>query len=606
MVLNGRRSKVVVARWLGIVMPGVPVAVLVAGLAAAGCARPRPPAASPPPATLALAPCTVPGIARSVRCGRFEVWEDRAARAGRKIALRVVVVPAAGPDRTGDPIVLFAGGPGDALIYDAAGAATEYAELNRRRDLVLIDARGTGDSSALACAALKTREGILGVLDGFLPVAAVKACRQELEPRAALALYTTSNAVDDVDDVLGALGYDRVNLAGASYGTFAALEYLRRHPARVRAVALHGVVPTDTRSPLYFASDAQRALDLLLAACAADAACHAAFPDTAGELQRLLPALARQPATVTVPDPKTGQPRSFSLSRNAAAQTVRYMLYWPTTAATIPLYVHLASRGDLRRLAESALQWGELVSSLSDGFFLSVTCTEDVPLVSLDEAARAAAGTFLGDLRARAQKAACAEWPRGELPPGFVAPVRSDVPVLLISGERDPVTPAHWAEQAGKTLPHATHVVIPGGAHGFGGQKGADCVDRLVTTFVERGTERDLDTRCVAAIEPIPFALHDERPAEIELSAAELDAFTGTYTGTDGEVVITRADRVLHAALAGRPPLVLTPVGPARFRVDGVGPGMFVEFQRSGGATVGAKLVQGSAVPLLLQRKTGS
>ena len=236
---------VAVARGIGI---GLGVA---AGLTAAACARPRPPATAPPPATLALAPCTIPGIpgiARSVRCGRFEVWEDRAARAGRKIALRVVVVPASGPDRAGDPIVPFAGGPGEAVVDDAGGAATPYAELNRRRDLVLIDVRGTGDSNSLACAALRTREGILGVLDGFLPVAGVKACRQALEPRAALAQYTTSNAVDDVDDALGALGYDRVNLVGASYGTFAALEYLRRHPARVRTVALEGVVPPDTSS----------------------------------------------------------------------------------------------------------------------------------------------------------------------------------------------------------------------------------------------------------------------------------------------------------------------------------------------------------------------
>jgi pimeloyl-ACP methyl ester carboxylesterase len=593
---------VAVARGIGI---GLGVA---AGLTAAACARPRPPATAPPPATLALAPCTIPGIpgiARSVRCGRFEVWEDRAARAGRKIALRVVVVPASGPDRAGDPIVPFAGGPGEAVVDDAGGAATTYAELNRRRDLVLIDVRGTGDSNSLACAALRTREGILGVLDGFLPVAGVKACRQALEPRAALAQYTTSNAVDDVDDALGALGYDRVNLVGASYGTFAALEYLRRHPARVRTVALEGVVPPDTRAPLYFASDAQRALEQQLAACAADAACHAAFPDPAGELQRLLAELERQPAPVTVPAAGTGKLLSFSLSRSAAAQAVRYLLYQPTSAAQIPLYVHLASQGDFRRLAESALLYGQLVSSLSDGFFLSVTCTEDVSQFSLDEATRAAAGTFLGDLRARAQKAACAEWPRGATPPDFTDPVRSGVPVLLVSGERDPVTPARWAAQAARTLSHATHVIIPGGSHGFGGLKGADCVDRLVTAFVERGTERDLDTRCVAAIEPVPFALHDERPAEVELAVAELDAFAGTYAGSDGEVVIFRADRVLHAALAGRPPFVLTPVGSARFRVDGAGPGVFIEFQRSGGAVVGAKIEQGSAAPLVLQRTPG-
>lgn len=591
MAIDLPRLRPAFARWLVVL------------LAAAGCARSAPRAAAPVPAGLALASCQIPGLARSVRCGRFEVWEDRQARAGRKIALRIVVVPATGPDRAPDPVVSFAGGPGDSVVGEAASAATVYAELNRRRDLVFIDVRGTGESNGLACAQLRTRDGLLGVLDSFLPVEGVWACRRDLEPRAQLALYTTSNAVDDVDDALAALGYDRVNLTGASYGTFAALEYLRRHPARVRVVELLGVVPPDTRSPLYFARDAQQALDQLLAACAADTGCHAAFPDTAGELQRLLAELERQPAQLTLADPRTGHPLRFSLGRNAAAQTVRYMLYRPTTAAMIPLYVHLASQGDLRRLGESAVAWGQLVSSLSDGFFLSVTCTEDVSQFSLDEATRASAGTFLGDFRARAQKAACAEWPRGELPPGFSEPVRSDVPVLLISGERDPVTPAHWAEQAAKTLPHATHVIVPGGAHGFGGLKGADCIDQLVTAFIERGSARDLDTRCVTRIQPVPFTLRDERPAEVELSAAELDRFSGTYTGDGGEVAITRAGRVLHATFAGEPPLVLTPVGATRFRVDGAGPGMFVEFQASGDSITGAVVEQGAAERLPLQRK---
>jgi len=185
-------------------------------------------------------------------------------------------------------------------------------------------------------------------------------------------------------------------------------------------------------------------------------------------------ALPKKPAEVTIEDPKTGEPLEIVFGRSAAAQTIRYMLYLPTMAAQIPLHVHLASQGDYSRLAEGAYFFGNLAASLSDGFFLSVTCAEDVAFYTEAEAQEAARGTFLGDFRARVQKAACAEWPRGVVTADFNAPVRSDAPTLLLSGERDPVTPASDAERAAQSLPHARRVVIPGAGHDYGGEKGAE------------------------------------------------------------------------------------------------------------------------------------
>jgi pimeloyl-ACP methyl ester carboxylesterase len=488
-------------------------------------------AAQGPPSHLALAPCRLPGVKRKVRCGRFEVYEDRARHAGRKISLSVVVLPSIGPGREPDPVFVFEGGPGESAVESAAGEAAGNADINRKRDIVLVDVRGTGDSNGLQCKALQGHEGVLGFLESFLPVEGVRACRRDLEPRADLKLYTTTAAVDDVDDVRAALGYDRVNLQGGSYGTFAALNYMRRHPGHVRTAVLVGVVPPDTRMPLYFARDAQTALDQVIAACARDSSCHTAFPDPAGEMGRLLARLEAQPAEVTIKDPKTGQPLKIVLGRSAAAQTIRYMLYLPITAAQIPLQVHMAAQGDFARLAETAYFWGNLAASMAHGFFLSVTCAEDVPLFTPAGAEDAAKGTFLGDFRARVQKAACAEWPRGETPAGFTQPVRSEAPTLLISGERDPVTPAAWAERAARSLPRSKLLVVPGGGHGFDGEKGVDCLDRLATKFVERGTERDLDTSCVARVQPVPFALRDDRAAEVELPTGDLDRFAGTYAG---------------------------------------------------------------------------
>ena len=553
---------------------------------------------------LSLTPCKVAGIEREVRCGRFEVYEDRAKHAGRKISLRVVVVPSTGPEHAADPVFIFEGGPGASAVESAAGEAAGGAEGNRKRDIVLVDVRGTGDSNGLQCKALQGREGVLGYLESFLPVEGVRACRKELEPKADLKLYTTALSVDDVDDVRAALGYDRINVQGGSYGTFAALNYMRRHPEHVRTAVLEGIVPPDTRLPLSFARDAQTALDKVIEACGRDSACHAAFPDTAGEIGRLLARLDGHPAEVTVKDSKTGQPLKFELGRSAAAQTIRYMLYLPITAAQIPLQVHLASQGDFARLAESAYFFGNFVTGMSDGFYLSVTCSEDVPLFTPAEAAEAARGTFLGDFRARAQKAACAEWPRGETPAGFTEPVRSETPTLLISGERDPVTPAAWAEKVARTLPHSKSVVVPGGGHGYDGEKNLECLDRIALAFVERGTEKGLDTSCVAGIEPVPFALRDDRAAEVEVPAAELDRFAGTYVGSDGrELVVKRQDANLQVVLGEGDSFILTAIGPARFRIEGAPPGFFIEFQREGDRVAAMQLEQGANDRQTLKRK---
>ena len=548
---------------------------------------------SPSP-RLSLAPCKLPGIERAVRCGRFEVYEDRAKRVGRKIMLRVAVLPATGSAHEPDPVFVFEGGPGQSAVESAASEAEGNAELNRKRDLVLVDVRGTGDSNGLQCKALQGHEGVLGFLDSFLPAEGVRACRRDLEPRADLKLYTTSAAVDDVDDVRAALGYDRINLQGGSYGTLAALDYMRRHPEHVRTAVLSGVVPPDTRMPLSFARDAQTALDQVLAACARDAACHAAFPDTAGELGHVLARLEEHPAEVAVKDPKTGQPLKVVLGRSAAAQTIRYMLYIPILAAQIPLQVHMAERGDFSRLAEGAYFWGNLAASASEGFYLSVTCAEDVPFFTAARAKEAAQGTFLGDFRARVQKAACAEWPRGEIPAGFSLAVHSDAPTLLISGERDPVTPATWAERAARDLPHSKRVVVPGGGHGFDGEKGIDCLDRLAIALVERGSEKNLDTGCVARIEPVPFALRDERAPEVELSTDDLDRFVGAYAGADGqEVVVRRRGGILQLVMGEGNEFALTAIGPARFRVEGAPPGFFAEFERADGTVTSLRMELG-------------
>jgi pimeloyl-ACP methyl ester carboxylesterase len=476
---------------------------------------------------LALSPCNSPGLPADALCGTYEVFENRGSRTGRKIPLRVAVIPANAPKKEPDAIAYFAGGPGESAVMDGSWIAEMIRTQGpQTRDLLLVDLRGTGQSAPLSCSELGGKRGIQGFLDDFMPAEDVRSCRERLSKTADLTQYTSEIAVDDVDEVRAALGYEKLNIIGASYGTRTAQVYMRRHPSRVRTSTLLVTLPNDGRTPLDFARSAQNALDGLIAECAGDAACRAAFPRLSEEIAEILRRTEKEPVRVELIDTDTGEPFELRLNRNGLAQTLRYMLYSTNRAAQLPLLVHLAAQGDFRPLAENARIFGTFI--WADGYFLGITCAEDVPFIREEEIPAAVAGTFLGEFRIRRQQAACKAWSAAHLGPDFLAPTVSDAPTLIVSGERDPVTPPRYAEQVLRHLRHGIHVVIPDGAHGNNGMKGRECEEEMMVRFIEAGSTERFDSSCVARMERPAFALSLGDP-EMTLAAADLEPLTGTY-----------------------------------------------------------------------------
>ena len=454
-------------------------------------------------AALRLEPCPVPGVSETLRCGTLEVLENRAAPRGRRIGLRIIVVPAKEPAVGAAPLFHLEGGPGVA----ATGAAPLYAgdlqEYRRRRAVVLVDRRGTGGSNGLRC----TWDEMRSRLEKMYSHDDVVDCRKRLEARADLTQYGTEAAADDLDDVRAALGYDRIDLFGLSYGTRLALVYMRRHPDRVRSVVLMGPAPTDLAMPLHHAHDGQRALELLLSDCASEPACGRAFPRLREELRAVLDRLARAPVAVSLPDARNGPPSTYHLTRGAFAEQLRTRLYAPSSRSALPLAIHAASRGDFGPFLEP-LRSGGGGPEIAEGLYLSVTCAEDVPFIDPAEAERLAAGTALGTYRVREQRAACQEWPRGRVDPDFRRPVEATAPTLIVSGERDPVTPPRLGEQVVRHLPNARHVVIPQGSHVPVGIEPIGCLDGLLLRFYANPAAlKRLDAACLEDMRAQPFVL---------------------------------------------------------------------------------------------------
>ena len=436
---------------------------------------------------------------RQALCTRFVVPEDRAHPEGRKIGLHVAWLKARASNPKPDALFFIAGGPGQAATEAFLEEAPAFDRIRSEHDIVLVDQRGTGGSNRLDCpqppAVAQPTEAEIA--------AAAQACLKQLpgDPR----FYTTTVAVQDLDAVRSAMGYPQVDLYGISYGTRVALQYLRAFPDATRAVVLDGVVPADLALGPDISLDAQRALGLIFTRCAQASGCKQAFPDLATDFSALQDDLDGRPVSVSLRDPLTGAPRTEQLTWEKVATAVRLMSYQSETAALLPLLIHQAAvQHDYLPLMSTALLFtDQLQESFAQGMGVAVVCTEDAPFISEDaQLQKQLRDTYLGASTLDSITRSCKYWPRGVMDPDFKKPVVSAKPVLLLSGEDDPITPPGNAERAARTLSGSLSLVVPGQGHGnvFRG-----CVPRITAAFVDAGTVKDLDTRCVRDIRPFPF-----------------------------------------------------------------------------------------------------
>jgi pimeloyl-ACP methyl ester carboxylesterase len=465
------------------------LAILVIVLALAAC---RPGAAGH---AQGLEPCRLPGIEREILCGKVDMPEDPDAPTGRTIAIHFAVVPAVARTAQPDPIFVLAGGPGQAASRVIGQVMPVFAELNARRNLVFVDQRGTGRSNALDCSDEDT--SLAATLDPAQQLGRLKRCLAEL--RADTRQYATWIAVRDYDAVRRRLGAERVNLWGGSYGTRAALDYLRQFPRHVRTVVLDGAAPPDMVLPAAFSVDADAALGALASACRADARCRERFPDFEARIGALL-ARADAGFDVVVTHPLTGQAQPLHVDHRLLASLLRVPLYVPSLGSVLPHALAAAGGGDFNALvALSAAVSGRTRENLALGMHFAVVCAEDLPRVGAAERsamARTRFGTAFADLYAEA----CTAVATRPVPQEFYQVPRSDVPVLVLSGGLDPATPPRHGAAIAARLGNARHIVAPYLGHGLSAQA---CTPRLITRFVRTASFDGLDADC---LEKLPAA----------------------------------------------------------------------------------------------------
>lgn len=376
----------------------------------------------------------------------IRVYENRAAHSGKQIDLHVVVLHATGRPVAPDPIVWLTGGPGAAATDDEGFFAKAFAKLRAHHDIVLVDQRGTGHSAPLDCA-IYDRAHFQPYIDTMWPLGPIRECHRQLSLHADLTQYTSVNAMDDLADVLTSLGYAQADLIGASYGTQAALVFVRRHPDRVRRLVLNGVSPPDQ---VMFALTPRAIVR---------------------ELRKIDPdhmvdsALKQLPVTVTLWNWRRLRHDRVTITRRDFAERLFILMYAPSRGRRAVEALQPALAGDWRPFAELALTTSEWQHQRNIGMQLSVLCAENALRLAHADTARLAAESPIGLPIASELLAACAEWPHGPVAPDDTARVTGSAPVLFISGGLDPATPPELADSAALGFPNTQKFVDSTAGH---------------------------------------------------------------------------------------------------------------------------------------------
>ena len=440
------------------------------------------------------------GATTRAQCATLDVPEDPAKPEGRKISLKVALAASRAAEPAADPVIFFAGGPGQSATESYASVAGGFTRLRDKRHVVFMDQRGTGGSNRLAC---KFPEGLdaTEMPSAQTQVQMARDCLAGLD--ADVRQYTTTVAAGDVELLRQALGAPKLNLYGGSYGTRMAQEYARQHPGAVRSIILDGVVPPALALGSDHAINLEAALKQILGQCAGQAACAKAFGDPFRTLHGLLGQARNAPVTVAMRDPVSNAARDVRLDEATVALIARLFAYAPETSALLPLMLDEAAKGRPQSLlAQASLILDLLTGSINHGMQLSVVCAEDAPRMQPRPGDK---DLVLGDSLVSVTLNQCSAWPRGPVSKDFHQPLKTNIPTLLLSGEFDPVTPPRYGEQVLASLGKARHLVGKGQGHIL---LARGCTPRLAAEFVDKLDPQALDAKCLEPLGSTPFFIN--------------------------------------------------------------------------------------------------
>jgi pimeloyl-ACP methyl ester carboxylesterase len=515
---------------VGTVTPGrspVSVAIAAAALFLPACDEPAGSPANPTQSAVASfesAPCPSPVVAGlpeadlgpEFSCGYLTVPENRAHPDGRTIKIGVARAKAQSPDPGRDPLVYLAGGPGGTAL-GTAQALVQQLGINRDHDVIFVDQRGTLHADPLlSCPEIdhfgdeSTGMSILAASTAQRDLDAVRACRSRLASAGYdLSAYNTTENAADIADLRTALKIDNWHVYGVSYGSDLALQLLRDHPDGIRSMVLDSVVPPQTNAMTQLWPSAGEGYRALFEACAAQPGCAAAYPNLARDFTTTVARLTKTPLNVDLPAGNGQPPRRVVIDGYTLANLVVLASLSRGSYAALPQTISAIAKGDGTAAAKTVLTGIPQNGLTGYGLQYGAFCREDAAFTD-PAALLAGARQALPDLPTEVLSLEpqvtrfmdeCGVWDVGRADAAVHRPASSDVPVLLMAGTFDAVTPPSQAEEAAKTLPHGKVVRFPGIGHDV--FIASDCGRQIVADFLSRPDS--YDTHCADTMQPPTF-----------------------------------------------------------------------------------------------------
>lgn len=439
----------------------------------------------------------------SAQCATLKVAENPAQSKGRQIELALAWIPAKG-EAEADPVFMIAGGPGQSALESYPSLHPVFSDVIKKRNIVLVDQRGTGKSNALVCKDASGKSAVaeteaIAQLDLNKAKLFAKKCADEVGKHADPRFYSTAYAIADLDLVRAKIGAVKINLYGISYGTRVAQQYAKRYPQHTRSLVLDGVAPNSLVLGAEHAINLETALNLHFARCSADKVCRERFGNPRQKLDTLRAQLEKAPMTVNYNDPMSGEAKQEKLDLGGLATVVRMYSYSPLTASMLPLLLTQASQGNAGPLlAQAEMMNQSLGDAIMHGMQLSVICSEDAAELKADPATEK---TIIGNSMIGFLKAQCEAWPHSKRAADFREPLKGNVPVLLFSGEFDPVTPPRYGDAVAKFLPNSKHIIVKGQGHNV---MPVGCGPKIFARFIDSANAKALDTKCLDSLAYVP------------------------------------------------------------------------------------------------------
>jgi pimeloyl-ACP methyl ester carboxylesterase len=434
-------------------------------------------------------------------CGTLEVPADWSDSSGATITLKVVVLEAENDDKR-EPIFHIEGGPGASAIEAMARSwYPSYLGLRLDHDIIIMDQRGTGESTSIACTEMDDNAYKDLALDATTP-----EYLETVQKRLATCLTRISKTLDpqfvnsvslskDINAMREALGYDKINLFGSSYGAWLAQVYLREFPQTVHAAIIEGTVgPWDQPWLVignYYDVALQKAFDL----CEADKACNEAYPNLRTTLDEVVANLEAEPVKTTGSNTVTGESADILITKDRFLGALQVMLNQGALIGSVPQAVTQAAKGNFPLISTILISLAE--PNISTGMYWSVVCSENVPFFTETQLKEARTDAYYGlatplvDLFLNT----CKIWRSAELDESAIAALETDLPVMIFSGEFDSQTPPFLAANTAERLANDIFVSFPYEGHGV--MIFNRCAQKLAVSFFNDPTAK-LDTSCAS------------------------------------------------------------------------------------------------------------